>query len=156
MTKFSEFNEPTRTSHIRLIEELWDFYRDMHAQGFDRIFGYIFVLNSGALLATLTYVATKNANDCIKASIWLFAVGIVSCIAHATIDYYVAEFTFSKYRKTVRAVYQDEIEWETYIEYVNHEDRKIEILLHLLGWTAGIAFLIGLFMGITQIPSVSA
>lgn len=156
MTKFSNFQEPTRSSHIRLIEELWDYYRDMRSQSLGRISGYIFVLNSGALLATLTYVATKSANNCIKASIWLFAIGIISCIAHAALDYYLTEFVFSKYRKKVRALYQDEIDWEEYLDYINNDETAIDTCLHFLGWFGGLVFIIGLVIGILQIPSIPA
>jgi len=60
MPKLHEINDPNeRAAKIDYINELWAFWREARVQTLTRITGYLFVLNTGALLGALTYVATK-------------------------------------------------------------------------------------------------
>jgi uncharacterized membrane protein len=140
MTKFNEIKDPSeRSSKINYISET-----------LTRITNYLFVLNTGALLATLTYVASKSTNTHIQYSIWLFSAGIFFSVTHATLDYYLTEASFNSYKKDVEELYENKLDWEVLID--RNERRPIlDWLLHLLGWLGGMVFFIGLIVGICHI-----
>ena len=151
MAKWNEITDPNeRASITNYIEELWAFWREVRAQTLTRITNYLFILNTGALLGTLTYVAAKSPNSSIQCSIWLFAAGTLLSLAHATLDYYVTESSFSSYRKYVGELYENKLDWAVLVDR-NEKRPKFDWLLHILGWGSGIAFMVGLFIGIPQI-----
>ena len=132
MPKFNEITDPAdRAAKINFVNELWANWREVRTQTLKRITNYLFVLNTGALLASLTYVAAKHANSYIHTSIWLFAGGTFLIVLHATLDYYVTENWFATYRSEKPVPY----------------DR----VLHTLGWFSGILFFAGLVLGVSQI-----
>ena len=151
MTKLNEFtNESDRQSKYNYIDECWTSWREIRQSTLSRITNYIFVLNTGALLASLTYVASKEANGNIELSIWLFSFGILCSVIHATCDYYIAEGCFITYQKDVEEVYSNKIDWEV---FVDRNDNRIpkDWYMHLLGWAGAILFFSGLVIGISQI-----
>lgn len=151
--KLNEITDPSaHTSKVNYVSEVWEGWRDSRLQTLNRITNYLFVLNSGALLAALTYVAAKPANDGIQTSIWLFAVGILFSIAHATLDYYLTESSFAAYRKDVNKLYENNLDWEQFVER-NENRPPLDWLMHTFGWLGGAAFFSGLVLGICQIPS---
>lgn len=153
MTKLKEFKDPAQFEpKIRYVNEGWSAWREARLQTLNRITNYLFVLNTGALLATLTYVATKGANEGILNSIWLFAFGIFCSALHATLDYYLTESSFSAYRKDVTSLYEHSLDWEVFVDRNEHRP-PLDWLLHIVGWLGGSAFFIGLVYGLPQIPS---
>jgi len=61
MTKFNEItNETERRSKLNYVKELWTGWRQVRETTLTRINSYLFTLNAGALLASLTYVAAKK------------------------------------------------------------------------------------------------
>ena len=153
MTKLSEIKDPSeRQSKNKYVNEVWVGWREARLQILSRITSYLFVLNTGALLAALTYVAAKSANDGIQISIWLFSAGIFCSAAHATLDYYLSESSFSAYRKDVEKLYENKLDWEDIVDR-NENRPPLDWLLHTLGWLGGAAFFIGLILGLRQIPS---
>ncbi|MDO9282446.1 MAG: hypothetical protein Q7T88_08710 [Methylotenera sp.] len=151
MAKLNEISDPNeRAAKINYVNELWAFWREVRVQTLTRVTNYLFVLNTGALIGTLTYVATKSPNSSIRCSIWCFAVGTLLCLFHATVDYYLTESSFSSYRKNVGEFYESKIDWAV-LEDRNQNRPGFDWLLHLLGWASGIVFIVGLVMGIPQI-----
>lgn len=154
MTKLNEVKDPSEfPSKLQYINEVWHGWRQARLQSLSRITNYLFVLNTGALLASLTYVAAKPANDGIQTSIWLFAVGIFCSAAHATLDYYLTEHSFTAFRKDVKGLYEYKVDWEVLVDR-NEKRPPLDWLLHTLGWIGGAAFFFGLVLGLLQIPSV--
>ena len=77
MTKLAEIKDASElSSKIKYVNQVWASWRETRLQTLQRMTNYLFVLNSGALLAALTYVAAKPANPSIQISIWLFSAGI--------------------------------------------------------------------------------
>ena len=153
MTKLNEFGDLSQIEpKIRYVNEGWSAWRDARLLTLNRITNYLFVLNTGALLAALTYVATKGANDGILKSIWLFAFGIFCSALHATLDYYLTERSFSAYRKDVTDLYEHRLDWEVFVDRNEHRP-PLDWLLHIVGWLGGLAFFIALVYGLRQIPS---
>lgn len=153
MTKLNEIKDQALLeSKIRYVNEVWSSWRAARLQSLNRITNYLFVINSGALLAALTYVATKGANDGVLTSIWLFAFGTFCSVLHATLDYYLTETSFSSYRKDVTSLYEHKLDWEVLVDRNEHRP-PVDWLLHLVGWLGGLAFFIGLVYGLQQIPS---
>jgi hypothetical protein len=151
MAKFSAITDPSeRASKINYANELWASWREIRLQTLKRITNYLFVLNTGALLAALTYVATKEANSYIQWSIWLFSAGTFFSVLHATLDYYITESSFAAYRKDVEALYGNKIDWEVFVDR-NEKRPPYDWLLHTFGWLCGIVFFIGLVLGALQI-----
>lgn len=154
MTKFNEIKDLYDLNSKRnYSNEIRIFWRNCRDQTLTRVTNYLFILNSGALLAALTYVAAKMPNAEILCSIWLFAAGTFSCLAHAAIDYYLAEFCYSSYEDDLGKFLRNEIDWETLIdqEQKRSSNRYIDWLLHFLGILSGAAFIFGAYIGISQI-----
>jgi hypothetical protein len=151
MAKLNEISDPNeRASKLNYIKELWAFWRQARLQTLTRITNYLFILNTGALLGSLTYVASKLPNASIQCAIWVFAAGILCSLVHATLDYYITESGFSAYKKEVGEFYENKIDWTVLVEKTEIQS-KFEWLLHTVGWAGGILFIVGLFIGIPQI-----
>jgi hypothetical protein len=151
MTKLSEVKDRSQhESKLEYVNEVWASWRASREQTLNRITNYLFALNTGALLTTLTYVATKSANGKIHVSIWLFALGIFFSVSHAALDYYFSEFSFKAYRSDVDDLYSDKLGWEEFVKK-NESRPPCDWLLHTLGWLGGIAFFGGLVLGLCQI-----
>jgi hypothetical protein len=151
MTKFNEITDVSeRASKVNYINELWYSWRDARTQTLLRVTNYLFVLNSGALLAALTYVASKPSNIYIQYSICFFSAGIFFSVLHAALDYYLTERGFSLYIKDIEELYENKIDWEVLIDR-NANRPMLELLLHILGWLGGIVFFIGLIIGILHV-----
>ncbi|MDI6789808.1 MAG: hypothetical protein QME44_03860 [Thermodesulfobacteriota bacterium] len=149
--KYNEIKEEVnRNAKIQYIKECWTGHREFEQATLSRITNYLFVLNSGALLASLAYVAAKPNTTGVNISIWLFSVGILLISLHATIDYYLCGRFFSLFRKDVDLFYKSEIDWEVLVDR-NSQRGKNDWYLHLLGWLSGILFFAGLFNGICHI-----
>lgn len=153
MTKLNECSSTdTFQPRTQYVNEVWNGWRHAREQALGRITNYLFVLNTGGLLAALTYVASKGANQCIQASIWLLAFGSFFCAVHAALDYYVIERSFAKYRTDVKKLYENQLDWEVLVGNVEMSS-PYDKVLHVLGWLSGIVFFVGLVLGILQIPS---
>lgn len=151
MTKFNEITDHSeRATKIDFVNELWANWREVRTQTLKRIASYLFLLNTGALLASLTYVATKQANSYIHLSIWLFSAGTFLSVLHATLDYYLTEYGFTRYQKDVEELYANKINWVVFVDRTRHHN-PFDKLLHTLGWLGGIAFFTGLVIGVRQI-----
>lgn len=149
--KYSHIQDPNvRRSKRDYIDSRWRGLQGVVTSALSRVLNYLFVLNSGGLLAALTYIATKPNTGGIYFSIWCFVAGIIFITIHAALDYYGCEGHFRGFRKDVDAFYKDEIDWEVMID---RDDRHggHEWVLHLLGWLSGAVFLVGLCAGIYNI-----
>lgn len=153
MTKLNEAQDRAEfQSKFQYINEVWHGWHQARQQSLGRITNYLFVLNTGGLLAALTYVASKSTNDGIQISIWIFATGIFCSAVHAALDYYLTECSFSAYRKDVDKLYEYELDWEVFVAR-NEKRPPLDWLLHMFGWLGGAAFFIGLVLGLRQIPN---
>jgi len=151
MTKFNEITDVSdRQAKINYVDEIWTGWSDARLQTLTRITSYLFVLNTGALLAALTYIAAKDTNADITLSIYLFSFGILCSVLHATIDYYCTEHWFGSYQKDVEKMYGNELDWEEFVERNNNRIGS-DWLLHIIGWAGAIAFFSGLIIGVTQL-----
>ena len=151
--KFNEITEPSeRQSKVSYVNEIWDSWQDSRLQTLSRITNYLFILNTGALISTLTYVASKYVSNNIQISIWLFVSGIFFSVSHAALDYYLTESSFSAYRRDVEKLYENALEWKSFVN--NNENRPpLDWLLHSLGWLGALVFFVGLVIGLCQIFS---
>ena len=146
--KFNEIkDEVNRNAKIQYIKECWTGHRESELSTLSRITNYLFVLNSGALLASLAYVATKANTTGVNISIWLFSVGTLLISLHAVIDYYLCGRFFSLFTNDVDLFYKSEIDWEVLVDR-NSQRGKNDWFLHLLGCLSGILFFSGRFNGI--------
>lgn len=89
MTKSNDIEKQIYQARREYINRSWKDWYESWRSGLSRITNYLFVLNTGALLVALTYIATNPPNSNIKISIFLFAAGIVFSLLHAGIDYYL-------------------------------------------------------------------
>ena len=151
MTKLNEFtDESEKKSKVNFVDATWNNWYEMRQQTLSRITNYLFVLNTGGLIASLTYVATKNPNCDIQLTIKLFAIGIIFSLLHAALDYYSVEYGFSMYRKKVNSLYSNKLGWEDFVEF-HPIASLVESALHLFGWVGAGLFFYGLFLGVNQI-----
>lgn len=151
MPKFNEITDPAdHAAKINYVNELWGNWREARTQTLKRLTHYLFVLNTGALLASLTYVAAKQANSYIHASIRMFAGGTFLMVLHATLDYYVTETHFTAYQKNVRELFKNKMERAVFVDH-NEKPLPYSRLPHALGWLSGILFFAGLVLRVSQI-----
>jgi hypothetical protein len=151
MTKWNEISdESERKSKINFIGASWSDFYEMRQQTLSRITNYLFVLNTGGLIASLTYIASRGASSEIQLTIKLFAFGILFSVLHAAVDYYSVEYEFSSYREKVNSLYSNKLDWEDFVKPNPHASR-VQSLLHLLGWVSAGLFFYALYFGINQI-----
>jgi|WetSurMetagenome_2_1015567.scaffolds.fasta_scaffold45917_2 hypothetical protein len=149
--KYSEIsNENFRKSVVQYIDECWAGHRESALSTLRRITNYLFVLNSGGLIASLTYVAATTCTKGMSISIWLFSIGVLSISLHAALDYYLCEHFFRSFREDINQFYKDELDWEVMTDR-NSQRGNSDWYLHVLGWLSGILFFAGLFNGICQV-----
>jgi len=151
MTKFNEIlDEAERKSKLNFVNECWAGWREARQSTLSRITNYLFALNTGAIFASLAYVTSQKNATGIQLSIWLFSIGALLIILHATLDYYMCEKRFSTYRKNVESLYDNKLDWKVFVDR-DKQRGNLERVLHLLGWSSGLSFFIGLFNGILQV-----
>jgi len=149
--KFNEIkDEAFQNATGQYIKDCWTGHREGRLSTLSRITNYLFVLNSGALLASLAYVATKGNTTYINLSIWLFSIGTGIITLRAALDYYQCEHFFSSFQKDVDKFYKNEMDWEDLLKQNNQRGQrgKMDWTLHILGWLSAILFFGGLFNGI--------
>ncbi len=154
MTKFNDLeNKNIREPFLKVITDNWNSWSEARGQTLNRITNYLFVLNSGGLLASLTYIATittKSPTIEFKISLWLLATGTLFSIIHATLDYYLTEICFKEYRLDLDGFYKNKLDWEDLVERNNNRP-PLDLLLHACGWIGGVAFLLAMTIGIVHI-----
>lgn len=151
MTKWNEIgNSLEKQSKINFVDASWSNWYQTRQQTLSRITNYLFVLNTGGLIGSLTYVASKNANGDIQFTIKLFAFGILFSVLHAAVDYYSVEHGFSSYREKINLLYSNKLDWEE-LSKPHPIACKIECLLHFCGWVGAGLFFYGLYLGVNQI-----
>ncbi len=151
MTKWNEIkDESEKAAKIGFVDASWSNWYEMRQQTLSRITNYLFVLNTGGLIGSLTYVASKGASCDIQFTIKLFAFGILFSVLHATLDYYSVEYGFSSYREKVDSLYSNKLDWEDF-DKPNPNACRIECLLHIFGWLGAGLFFYALFLGVNQI-----
>ena len=152
MKNFNQIEDKNlKNSLISHIEEQGARWDKIRSKTLDRINNYLFSLNAGALLASLTYVATKANSADIMLSICFFAIGIFFCLLHASIDYYSVELSITKYKQNVHSFYKNEIKWNDYLNKSLFYNKKLDLALHIIGWISGGSFVIALINGIAQL-----
>lgn len=151
MPKLNEMSDLTdRASKLSHAVEIWASWNEARLQTLNQITNYLFVLNSGALIGCLTYVAFKAPNFSTQCAIWLFAAGVLCSVFHAALDYSAAEYSFTTYKLKLGQFYANSLDWTELIKE-DEKQGKLDWCLHILGWVGGIAFIVGVFVGITQI-----
>ena|ERR1043166_361612 len=70
--------EPTRRARAEYIGGRWSSLNDFVRRNLDRIVNYLFVLNTGSLVAVLTYIASKPSSGLLQGSIICSSLGVVS------------------------------------------------------------------------------
>lgn len=150
--KFKEITD-SKDSHPldKYLASKWESLAEVLSSTLQRVMNYVFVLNSGALLATLTYIAAKQqVTRGVHFAIWGFVVGTILITVHAAADYYGCRNQLRRFRRDIDSFVKNEIDWEVLADRDN-ERRTGERIWHLLGWFSAVAFLIGLFVGIDSI-----
>lgn len=151
MTKLNEIlDEAERKSKLNFVNECWVGWREARQSTLSRITNYLFLLNTGALFASLAYVTSQKTATGILLSISLFSIGVLLIILHATLEYYMCQKYFSDYRKDVESLYDNKLDWEVFVDR-NKQRVNFEWVLHLFGWGSGVSFFVGLLNGILQV-----
>lgn len=144
--KYSEISEEADLrKKLLYIDENWSSGENWRQGSLKRITNYLFTLNSGGLLASLVYLASKEAPADVKVLIWCFLVGTVSITLHAVIDYYQSESELKKFNSDLDKFYSNSLAWEDLVKNKT-ANRSSDIPMHILGWIAGLSFFVGLFL----------
>jgi len=153
--KYSELDERERKAKLHVIDQDWEIHSKWRVESLDIITKHLFTLNSGGLLASLAYLAAKEEVNGVNTLIWLFFAGTACVVLRAAIDYYMSESRLASLRRDVGRFYNDEIEFEEYVERLNKRAGSSDILLHLLGWSSAILFTIAISIGVSTIQPES-
>ncbi|ATC65861.1 hypothetical protein CMV30_18975 [Nibricoccus aquaticus] len=148
--KIGEMPKELISSRRAWIKERWHGIQDARTCALSRIMSHLFVLNSGALLAALTYISAQpNTKGSMLFPIWCFIVGTAAATIHAAIDYYTTEHMFTKFREDVSLFDAGALDWEVMIS--NTKKQPLEWMLYTIGPCAGVALLVGLLVGIARL-----
>jgi hypothetical protein len=151
MTKWNEIGDISeKQSKINFVDASWSNWYQTRQQTLSRITNYLFVLNTGGLIGSLTYFASQGASGDIQLTIKIFAFGILFSVLHAALDYYSVEYRFSSFRDKVNLLYSNKLDWEE-LRKPHPIACKIECLLHFCGWVGAGLFFFGLYFGVNQI-----
>ena len=150
--KFADANNEQQRAFRNYIDSRWRDLQSAVGATFGRIVNYLFVLNTGALLAALTYIATKTKaeSEALYCPIRFFVAGIAFITIHAAIDYYSLESHFRDFRKSLNDFYSNGLTWADFLKR-DSDHGKSEWILHTLGWLSGLSFFLGLFGGIKHL-----
>ncbi len=152
MTKFNEIPDDSAKHYIaKKIDEQSHQLLQLRNNTLSRINNYLFTINGGGLLASLTYVAAKENAGGFYLTICFFALGLLCAVLHAAIDYYGVEFFLPKYSSDVTKFYSNKIEWEDLVANIEKRAKIINPILHPIGWLSGLAFLVALYSGFSQL-----
>lgn len=143
-------SEPQRTHALNYIRELQELNRHEVKETKDRILGYLFGLNAGGLVAGAAYFSQKDFNGGVLAAICLFALGLLSAVIRATLDYYACERVGKSLESDMRKVIGGQMEWEEFLAARN-EVTVVQWPFHGLGFISGICFFLGLIIGVIGI-----
>lgn len=149
--KFSEQTEPNRQNSQNYINSRWRGFQQDVGAALSRIVDHLFILNAGAVVGCITYLAAKAANQGIKCALWFFIVGLICILFRAALDYYICEYLFRAFRKDVRSYYDDKLDWVALRE-IDTRRKAPDWLAHLLGWISGIGFISGIILGAISLP----
>ena len=148
--KLSEFDAQRQQHNQSYITSRWRGLAEVLNSGLKLIVNYLFVLNTGSLAAALTYVAAKGNTPALKMAIWFFFAGTILLTIRAAIDYYSSVSHFGNFIKNVDDYNSDKLDWEVFLD----RDKRMpfwDYALHILGWLAGVACIVGLCVGINAL-----
>jgi hypothetical protein len=145
--KFSQQTPENRELSQNYINARWRGLQAAIGTSLSRVIGYLFALNSGSIVACVTYVATKGSNATIKLSLWIFIIGVISVLLRATWDYYSCESIFREFRNDVSLYHADKLDW---VSLRDIDKRRVprDWIGHSLGWFSGICFVVGIVIGV--------
>lgn len=146
--KLCEIKDPNEHSaKVNYVSSRWRDHQGMVNSALATIVNYLFVLNSGALAAALAYLATKTDPVNLRAPVWCFSLGLVFITVRAALDYYISVAHFGGFRKDTDLFYKNELDWAVMLDRDNRRGNW-DWLLHLLGWSSGIVFFVGMWIGV--------
>jgi hypothetical protein len=128
------------------IEARWSGLRATWTATLDRVVGYLFTLNAGALAGTLAYVAAKGSSPGVTRALWAFVLGTAAVVIRGALDYYSTERAFVGFRRDVEAFRRNEMEWERVISRDEGRNPR-DWIFHALGWVSGCCFFLGIVLG---------
>ena len=148
---FKELPVPNQESMRAYTRELIELARHEVRETKATILGYVFVVNGGALVAAIAYVATKPSPEAgAIAAIVLFGIGLGCAMLRAVIDYYGCEAYIAKLMNHVKQFYGNGMSMEAFLAERDKPHPK-QWPYHLLGWLAAICFFVGLTVGVVAI-----
>jgi len=117
--KYSELNLKEWEAVEDDISEKWQRQDSWRTESLKTITGQLFTLNSGGVLGSLAYLATKG-NDQDSSSLfwvfWLFLSGTLLLVARSAYEYYVSEHQQTSLDNDISALRTDEIDRESFIQ----------------------------------------
>jgi hypothetical protein len=138
-------------SRNEYISTRWKGLFELLSWTLNRILNYLFALNTGGLVASLTYIATKPRTNLTTISIIFFAVGILLILIHATWHYYYALTLFNEYKTDVAQYYENKFDWGNLTARDEDRSERGSWRGFCFGWGSGIAFVSGLYCGIAAL-----
>ena len=145
-------DEKLKNNYLEHTKELQKFWAECRNKTLDKINSYLFSLNTGALLVSLTYLAAKENNADIMLSIWGFVFGLLLCVLHAVMDYYISERCMIRYGNLINKFYKNEIVWNDFINKSSSlYNKKLDLIMHMIGWISAFSFISALIWGVIQL-----
>lgn len=150
MANFTDQPPEVRKIYIDLVNQRWGQLHALEKEWFERAIQYLFLLNSGGAIATLSFLGASKipfaSATGVKVSLGSFILGIVLVGLSVAKSYYRMAGLFRHYRKNVNLYFKDQISWE----YLTDKDEKrseARWLDHLLPWLSFGCFIIGCGLG---------
>jgi hypothetical protein len=149
--EYSPAQDELWRSRTEYISARWKGIFELLSWTQNRILNYLFALNTGGLVVSLTYIATKPRTNLTTSAIIFFALGILSIVLHAAWYYYHALNLFNEYRAYVTRYYESKLDWENLRIQDEERSERDSWKGHYLGWGSAITFFIGLYFGIAAL-----
>lgn len=149
--KYSELSDQERDYVLTVINDSYNHSSKYRNSSWQRLTNFLFVLNTGALIATLAYVTGSTDRGIMQVPIWCFAIGTTFSLIHSAVDYYVNETDLSVLGTNIAKFYDNEISYKDFklntVSYLS----MFNLSLQILGWGSSLLFLFGMFFGICNI-----
>ena len=151
LATYNDIPEHLKSYIENYYSEKWDNDLKYRNSAWQRLTTYLFALNTGALIASLSYVTGAPENNIMFLPIWLFAIGTTLTLIHAAIDYYINEIDLDNFSKNLKKFYSNTITHQDFKDNIISNYSFYNKYLHWIGWISALLFLFGMFFGISNI-----
>lgn len=136
-----------RTIRNDTIQSRWSQLHALSKESGENAIKYLFAVNSGGSVATLTYLGSKiNSTIGIKISLMIFFFGLITVGILKAYTLHKHEGLFANYQKQVAKYYENQIGWSDLLKSDNDKVGS-PIVPYIFGYISFACFIVGSIIG---------